>query len=49
MKNKAIVVRAEVLKGKEENFIAATKPLVRAIRANKGNIGYNLYRNPAYP
>lgn len=49
MKKKTIVARAEILKGREEDFMAAAEPLIRETRAEKGNISYNLYRNPAQP
>lgn len=46
MNKKTIVARAEVLDGKEKDFMEAAEPLIAATRAEEGNISYNLYRHP---
>lgn len=49
MEKKTIVARAEVLPGKEQEFISKAEPLIQGTRAEEGNISYNLYQNPSNP
>lgn len=49
MKKKTIVARAEVLAGKEKEFVTAAKALIEGTRGEEGNISYNLYQNPFHP
>lgn len=49
MEKKTIVARAEVLPGKEQEFISKAEPLIQATRVEEGNISYNLYQNPVNP
>lgn len=49
MEKKTIVARAEVLPGKEKDFIALAETLIEATRKETGNINYNLYQNPFTP
>ena len=47
MEKKTIVARAEVLEGKEKEFIAKAEKLIEATRAEEGNISYTLYQCPS--
>lgn len=50
MEKKTIVARMQVHKGKEKEFLAHTVELIKATRAEDGNISYTLYQsleNPA--
>ena len=49
MEKKTSVARAEVLPGKEQEFISKAEPLIQGTRAEEGNISYNLYQNPSNP
>lgn len=49
MEKKTIVARAEVLAGKEKEFMTAATALIEGTRAEAGNISYNLYQNPFCP
>lgn len=49
MEKKTIVARAEVLPGKENEFMNHAKTLVETTRKEEGNISYNLYQNPMNP
>ena len=49
MEKKTIVARAEVLPGKEQEFISKAEPLIQETRNEEGNISYNLYQNPTNP
>ena len=40
MEKKTIVARAEVLPGKEQEFISKAEPLIQGTRAEEGNISY---------
>ena len=42
MEKKTIVARAEVLPGKEQEFISKAEPLIQGTRAEEGNISYIL-------
>ena len=46
MEKKTIVARAEVLPGKEQEFIDHASKVIEATRKEEGNISYNLYQNP---
>ena len=43
MEKKTIVARAEVLPGKEQEFISKAEPLIQGTRAEEGNISYSIY------
>ena len=49
MEKKTIVARMEVHPGKEKEFLAQTVELIKATRAEEGNISYHLYQSPANP
>lgn len=49
MEKKTIVARAEVLKGKEEEFIDKAQKLVMETRSESGNISYTLFQCPENP
>jgi Uncharacterized conserved protein len=49
MEKKTIVARAEVLPGKEKDFLLLAETLISATRTEAGNISYNLYQNPFSP
>ena len=49
MEKKTIVARAEVLEGKEKEFIAKAEKLIEATRSEEGNISYTLYQCPERP
>lgn len=49
MEKRTIVARVEVQKGKEQEFIATTESLIKATRAEEGNISYTLYQCPSDP
>lgn len=49
MEKKTIVARAEVLAGKENEFIAHAKKCIEATRTEEGNFSYSLYQSPFTP
>lgn len=49
MEKKTIVARAEVLAGKEKDFIAHAAKCIEATRTEEGNFTYNLYQSPFNP
>lgn len=49
MEKKTIVARAEVQKGKEQEFIQKTENLIKSTRKEDGNISYHLYQSPEDP
>lgn len=49
MEKKTIVARAEVLPGKEKEFISHAEKCIEATRTEEGNISYNLYQSPFTP
>jgi len=49
MEKKTIVARAEVIPGKEKEFISQAEIVTKATRAEKGNFSYTLYQNPFNP
>lgn len=49
MEKKTIVARAEVLPGKEKEFMAQANLVIESTRKEAGNISYNLYQNPENP
>lgn len=49
MEKKTIVARAEVLAGKEKDFIAHAAKCIEATRTEEGNYSYSLYQSPFTP
>jgi len=49
MEKKTIVARAEVIPGKEKEFLSQAEILIKATRAEEGNFSYTLYQNPFNP
>jgi len=49
MEKKTIVARAEVLSGKEAEFISQAKLVIENTRTEEGNISYSLYQSPFNP
>lgn len=49
MEKKTIVARAEVLPGKEKEFIAQAEIVIKATRTEEGNFSYSLYQSPFNP
>lgn len=49
MSKKSIVARAEVVTGREAEFLRAVEPLIAGTRAEQGCISYTLYRSVESP
>lgn len=45
MEKKTIVARAEIMPGKEQEFVELANTLIEATRKEEGNLSYNLYQN----
>lgn len=49
MEKKTIVARMEIHQGKEKEFLTHAVELIKATRAEEGNITYDLYQNSENP
>lgn len=49
MKQKNVLAKVRVVKGKENEYLSLVSPLIEAAKTEPGNLSYNVYRNVENP